>query len=154
MLIEQEELKSLIPHRGKMLLLDRVTEYSPEGYARAEYQISESCLFYNAAVGGVPSWAGFEFMAQTISAYSGIYFLDKEIKPKTGFILSIPSMKMYIPVFKTGSLLEISVHELDHTDLIYTFEGKIFLEGEMVMEGKLMVMEIYDEKQYNEFINQ
>jgi len=150
--INQEELKTLIPHRGKMLLLDRITEYDAAGNIRTEFEISEACLFYNTELKGVPSWVGFEFMAQTISAFSGLRSRLTGIKPKIGFILSVPLMQMYIPVFKTGSIADIRMKECDRTDQIYTFEGEIFLEDKKAMEGKLMVMEILDEKQFRTIV--
>jgi len=145
-LIEKEELQTLIPHKGKMLLLDRVIDYDIENSIRAEYNITEDCIFYDPVLDGVPAWAGFEFFAQAISALTGIRKREKGEKPNIGFILSIPSMRMEIPLFKNGSSVEVSVKENDCTDMIYTYEGEAFLKGIKVMEGKLMVMEVNDER--------
>jgi len=150
-LIEKEEIENIIPHRGKMLLLSRVNEYNlKERTLNAEYHVNEACIFYDPLKGGVPAWAGFEFIAQAISAYSGIRNREMGIKTKIGFILSIPFMRVEIPAYKPGSCLEINVVEKDRTGLIFTFEGKIFLEGKMTMEGKIMVMEI-NEESYNDY---
>jgi len=146
-LIEREELQTLIPHKGKMMLLDRVIEYDIEHSIRAEYTITRNCLFYDPVLDGVPAWVGFEFMAQAISVLTGIRKRAKGEKPNIGFILSIPSMRMGIPLFKNGSSVEVRAEETDCTDMIYTFEGEIFLEDKKVMEGKLMVMEVSDEQQ-------
>jgi predicted hotdog family 3-hydroxylacyl-ACP dehydratase len=145
-LIEQEELQTLIPHKGKMLLLSRVIEYDIKHGVRAEYDITEDCIFYDPAADGVPSWAGFEFIAQAISVLTGIRNREKGEIPKKGLILCIQSMRMEIPLFKTGSTVEVCVKETDCTDLIYTFEGEAFLQGRKVMEGKLLVMEVSDER--------
>ena len=143
MMFEKNELQTLLPHRGKMLLLSRVKEYNPtEGSLCAEYDITEDCIFYDQKVNGVPAWAGFEFMAQAISVLSGIRNRELGREPKMGFILSIPIMRIDIPVFKIGRVVEIHVKENDCMDLVYTFEGEVFLDGAKVMEGKLMVMEI------------
>jgi len=145
-MIENEELQTIIPHKGKMLLLSRVIEYDIEHSIRAEYDITGNCIFYDPVLDGVPSWAGFEFIAQTISVLTGIRKRERGEKPNIGFILSIPSMRMEIPLFKNGSTVEIRVEETDCTDLIYTFEGAVFLENKKAIEGKLMVMEINDER--------
>jgi len=145
-LIEQEELQTLIPHKGKMLLLDKIIDYDIEHSIRAEYNVTESCIFYDPALDGVPAWVGFEFMAQAISALTGIRKRAKGENPNIGFVLSIPSMRMEIPLFKNGSLVEVRVKESDCTDMIYTFEGEAYLENRKVMEGKLMVMEASDNK--------
>jgi 3-hydroxymyristoyl/3-hydroxydecanoyl-(acyl carrier protein) dehydratase len=145
-LIEKDELLELIPHRGKMLLLTRVNTYSvKEMHICAEYHITPDCVFFDPAVGGVPSWVGFEFIAQAISALTGIRNRELGIKPRIGFILSISSIKMKIPLFKPGSCVELRVKQKDATGLIYTFTGEAFLEGKKVIEGKLMVMEINEE---------
>jgi len=145
-LIEREELQTLIPHRGKMMLLDRVIEYDIEHSLRAEYTITRDCLFYDPVLDGVPAWVGFEFIAQAISTLTGIKKRAKGEKPNIGFILSIPSMRMEIPFLKNGSLVEVRVEETDCTDMIFTYEGEAFLENKKVMEGKLMVMELSDER--------
>jgi predicted hotdog family 3-hydroxylacyl-ACP dehydratase len=145
-LIGKDELQELIPHRGKMLLLTRVNTYDvKEMHLCAEYDITSDCIFFDPVIGAVPSWTGFEFIAQAISVLSGIRNRELGIKPRIGFILSIPSMKMEIPLFKPGSRVEIRVKQNDATDLIYTFEGEAFLEGKKAIEGKLMVMEINED---------
>jgi predicted hotdog family 3-hydroxylacyl-ACP dehydratase len=145
-LIEKEELQTIIPHRGKMFLLSRVNGYDLEKRnLNAEYHITEDCIFYDPNIGGVPSWVGFEFMAQAISALSGIRDREMGIKPRMGFILSIPSMQMEVPVFPLGSRVELHVQEKDNVDLIYTFDGAALLDGRKAMEGTLMVMEVNEE---------
>jgi predicted hotdog family 3-hydroxylacyl-ACP dehydratase len=144
--IEREELETLIPHQGKMLLLSRVIEYDIEHGIRAEYDITRNCLFYDPVLDGVPAWAGFECMAQAVSVLSGLRSRERGERPKLGFILSVPSMRIEIPLLKPGSSLEVNVQEVDCTEMIYTFEGTALAEGIKVMEGKLMVMEVSDER--------
>jgi predicted hotdog family 3-hydroxylacyl-ACP dehydratase len=149
LLIEKEELQTLIPHRGKMLLLNRCTGYDVKDRSICvEYDITEDCLFYDPVLKGIPTWAGFEFMAQAISVLSGLRGREIGEKPKIGFILSIPSMQMKIPFLGLGNTAKIRVKEYDCTSLIYTFEGEIVLGENKVMEGKLMVMEVSDEQQF------
>jgi predicted hotdog family 3-hydroxylacyl-ACP dehydratase len=145
-LIEQEELQTLIPHKGRMMLLDRIIGYDIEHSIRAEYTVTKDCLFYDPVLDGVPSWVGFEFMAQAISALTGIRKRAKGEKPNIGFILSIPSIRMEIPLFKNGSSVEVRVEEIDCNVMISTYVGGAFLENKKVMEGKLMVMEVSDDR--------
>jgi len=146
-LTEKENLLSIVPHRNKMLLLSRIKEYNlEERTIEAEYHITEDCLFYDPAAAGVPAWAGFEFIAQAISAFSGIRDRENGIPPKMGFILSVSSMRIGLPFFKTGSTVEIKTKEIGRMDLACTFEGEILLEGRKILEGKLTVMEIEHEQ--------
>ena len=149
-MIDRDEVLTLIPHRGKMLLLSKVNSYDyKEMHLCAEYHVTPDCIFLDPAIGGVPSWAGFEFIAQAISVLSGIRYRELGIKPRLGFILSIPSMKMEIPFFKPGTCVELRVKLKDATDPIYTFAGEAFVEGKKAIEGKLMVMEINEENYGN-----
>jgi predicted hotdog family 3-hydroxylacyl-ACP dehydratase len=145
-IMDLEEISSLIPHKGRMLLLSRVNEYNQEERSLcAEYHITENCLFFDPSIGGVPAWVGFEFMAQAISVLSGLRGRARGEKPKIGFIMSISSMTIEIPIFKLGSIAEIKVNESGNMDLVYSFDGEIFIEGKRVMEGKLTVMDANDE---------
>ena len=147
MLIGKEELLSIVPHRGRMLLLSGITGYNlEERTIDAEYHISEDCLFYDSAVTGVPAWAGFEFIAQAISAFTGIRDRENGVLPKMGFILSISSMRTDVPFFKTGSTVQIKAKEDTRMDSVANFIGEILLEGKKVLEGKITVMEIDHEQ--------
>ena len=147
MIIDKEGLDSLIPHKGKMLLLSGVREYNLEERSLcAEYNITEDCLFFDPATGAVPAWAGFEFMAQAISLLSGIRGRIMGVEPRIGFIMSVSSMQIAVPSFKTGSIVEVKVKEKNSLDLVYNFTGEIFLEGRKVMEGNLTVMDASDEQ--------
>ena len=145
--LEKEELETVVPHRGKMLLLSRVSWYSLEERTLcAESSISEDCLFYDPAIGGVPAWVGFEFLAQAIGALSGLWSREKNEPPKIGFILSISSMRIELPFFKAGSTVELKVKENSRMDMVYNFEVEAFLEGRKVLGGKLTVMDASDEQ--------
>ena len=152
-MIEIEELTSLLPHRGKMLLLSRVNMYDmEERRLEAEYHVTKDCLFYDSAAGGVPAWVGFELIAQAISALAGLRSRQRGEKPRIGFIMSVSSLRIKIPFFITGTTLEIRVKEQGCMDMVYSFEGSVFLEGGKVLEGNLMVMDV-DEKQAKIFEN-
>ena len=147
MKIEQAELHTIIPHSGRMLLLSRVNRYNlEERNIEAEYHITEDCLFYDSAIAGVRAWVGFEFIAQAISAYSGIWARENGIPISMGFILSVASMRITLPVFGIGSTVQIRAREIERMDTMSSFEGEILLEGTKVLDGKLTVMEIDNEQ--------
>jgi len=146
-MIEKEEMLSIMPHRGKMLLLSKVNEYNlQEESIEAEYHLTEDCLFYDPAAGGVPAWVGFEFIAQTVSAYMGIKTRARGEPIKIGFILGVSQMRIGLSLFKTGSIIVIKAKEFECMDPLYIYKGEIFIEGKKVLEGKLTVMEVDDEK--------
>jgi predicted hotdog family 3-hydroxylacyl-ACP dehydratase len=63
-----------------------------------------------------------------------------------GFILSVSSLQIKIPLFKTGTTVVIKTKEIGRMDLTSTFQGEILLNDEQVMEGKLTVMEVNEEQ--------
>ena len=145
-MIENEELLSIVPHRGKMLLLKRVKHYDlQEQSIEAECQIEKDCIFYDNEAAGIPAWVGFEFIAQTVSAFIGIKNRERKIN-KIGLIMSVSQMRIGLPIFQTGSIIEIKAKEVDSMDSVHVFEGEIFLEGKKVLEGKLTVMDVDDEQ--------
>jgi predicted hotdog family 3-hydroxylacyl-ACP dehydratase len=146
-LIEGGELINLVPHKGRMFLLSRVTSYDSEKRRLAsEYDITEDCLFYDRELQGVPAWVGFEFMAQSISALSGLDGRGRGEPPKFGFILSVSGLEVKIPCFKKGSTAVIEVEEETMVDNVYSFRCRVSSEGKPALEARLTVMEADDPK--------
>ena len=142
-MFNKDELLAFIPHRDRMCLLSRINNYNlKENSIEAEYDITEDCLFYDIENNGVPAWAGFEFIAQSISAYIGIKNKMKGLPVKEGYILGVSHMQIDLPFFSKNSIITINSIELDNLDPVYIFDGKIFLDGKKVLEGKVTVMEV------------
>lgn len=65
----KESVCELVPHKGKMFLLDRVRNYDLKKHTiTTEIDITRNNMFYEEDLGGVPVWVAFEFMAQSVSA--------------------------------------------------------------------------------------
>jgi len=144
-MIDREELCSIIPHSGDMMLLSRIINYDTSSKSiEAEYDITEDCLFYDQQEAGVPSWVGFEFIAQSISAFIGIRDRENGLPPKKGYILGVSQTQIGLPILKTGSIIKIKAKELDNVHPVYVFEGEIHLDDKEVLAGKITVMEIDD----------
>ena len=147
----RSDLEKLVPHKGKMLLLDRVTKYDLENVEiETQVDIDESCMFYDENLGGVPVWISFEYMAQSISALSGIYGISKGEKPKVGFIMSVSGFNAHVPVFKKGDVVTIRARETIRMDAAFTFEGWAFVGdsacGTLAADGVLNTVEVPDPK--------
>jgi predicted hotdog family 3-hydroxylacyl-ACP dehydratase len=150
-IIHQEELFTLIPHKGNIVLLSRLVSWDTEKHVLcSEYDITEGCMFYDLVLGGVPSWVAFELMAQSISALSGLIGREMGRSPRIGLILSVSGMEMHLPVFKTGSTALIEIREECQIDMVFTFNCKVSLrEGSspdhsLSSSAKLTVMEVED----------
>lgn len=143
----KEATSELVPHKGKMLLLDRVQNYSLEDVnITTEIDISRNSLFYEDDLGGIPAWVAFEYMAQSISALSGIYGRTKGDKPKVGFIMSVSGFKADIPVFKDGETVVVTVHETVRMDKAVTFDGVAKVGDKIAVIATLNTVEVDDPK--------
>ena len=137
----------LVPHKGKMLLLDRVRDYDlKENSITTEIDITRDNMFYEEELGGVPAWVAFEYMAQSVSALSGICGRAKGEKPKTGFIMSVNGFKADIPVFKQGETVVVKVQEKIRVDQAVTFDGEAIIGDNVAVTAKLNTVEVEGSK--------
>jgi predicted hotdog family 3-hydroxylacyl-ACP dehydratase len=145
--IERDELSALLPHKGKMFLLSRITAYDTvKRSLSAEYDITPDCLFYDAAQRGVPAWVCFEFMAQSIAGLSGLTSRERGEPPRMGCILSVSNMEILRPLFKAGTTVCIGVQEDCVVKGISTFNCVVSLKetGKAAASAKLTVMDVDD----------
>ena len=103
-------------------------------------------MFYEEELGGVPAWVAFEYMAQSVSALSGICGRAKGEKPKTGFIMSVNGFKADIPVFMQGETVVINVQEKIRVDQAVTFDGEAIVGDNVAVTAKLNTVEVEGSK--------
>ena len=143
----KESVSELVPHKGKMFLLNRICDYDLEiNSITTEIDITRDNLFYEEELGGVPAWVAFEYMAQSVSALSGLQGRTKGEKPKVGFIMSVSGFNAYVPVFKQGETVVINVLEKTRNDNAVTFEGSATVNGTLAVTAKLNTVEVEDSK--------
>ena len=143
----KELISELVPHKGKMLLLDRVRDYDlKENSITTEVDISRDNMFYEEELGGVPIWVAFEYMAQSVSALSGLQGRTKGEKTKVGFIMSVSGFNADVPVFKLGETVVVNVLEKTRNDNAVTFEGSATVNGTLAVTAKLNTVEVDDSK--------
>ncbi len=143
----KEIVSELVPHKGKMFLLNRVQCYSLETISiTTEIDITREDLFYEEDLGGVPAWVAFEYMAQSISALSGIYGRSRGEKPKVGFIMSVNSFKANLPVFKVGETVVVTVRQTIRMDMAVTFDGTAKVGETLAVTATLNTVEVENPK--------
>lgn len=127
-----QELERLIPHRGPMLLLNRIL-YTGMDKATCEVVIEEQSLF--CVQGAVPAWVGIEYMAQTIATYAGaIDLANGEKEPSIGFLLGCRNYKVEVPEFTVGQHLIIEAFPVFIDDAMGNFKATISIDGRLVAE--------------------
>ena len=109
------DLETLLPHRAPMLLLSEVVDYG-EDFASTLVHITTDSPFFDAALGGVPSWVGMEYMAQTIGVWSGYQQLKNKPIVHAGFLLGSRRYECNSPIFTVGCILQLSAKLVYHDD--------------------------------------
>ncbi|HEY7217979.1 MAG TPA: hotdog family protein [Candidatus Binatia bacterium] len=104
--MEMPDIRSLVPHSGAMVLLDRVISADEDNLC-AEVTIRPGSLFYSD--GGVGAWVGLEYMAQAIGAYAGYRARLRGEPIKIGFLLGTRRYESRRPFFPNGAVLQIRI---------------------------------------------
>ena len=100
------DIRSLVPHAGPMVLLDRVISADEESLC-AEITIRSDSLFCTTE--GVGAWVGLEYMAQAIGAYAGFIACLRGEAVKIGFLLGTRRFECNRPFFSVDTRLQIHV---------------------------------------------
>ncbi len=111
-------IAALLPHTGRMLLLDELLDHGPE-HVSCTVTIRTDTMFCDG-VNGVPAWVGIEYMAQTVCAYSGIDEVRAGLKPSIGLLLGSRRYQSQVEWFALGTTLRIRADLLlrDENDLV------------------------------------
>jgi len=99
------DLRTVIPHSGRMSLLDRIVEAS-EDTLTTEITVREGSLFL--ADGGVGAWVGLEYMAQTAAALAGHRALREGGVVRPGVLLGARQYGCSCPRFPVGCTLRVT----------------------------------------------
>ncbi len=147
--VPAEGLISLIPHRGKMVLLSRITSHDTvRNQIVSEYDVTENCILYDEELKGVPVWAGFEMMAQSISALSTIQQVSSggADTPAPGVILSVNGFESAVASIPAGKTVELRVCEGYRDGSVCRYNCEMYEKGlpEPVATTAITVMGIED----------
>ena len=134
--------EQLVPHRGAMLLLERIIDADADG-AAAQAIIRAGDLFYRPE--GTGAWVGIEYMAQTIAAWAGWRARQQNEAPKVGFLLGTRRYLCHRSFFKEGETLHIDVQrEIEAGNGLGRFDCSIRIGELEVARGQLTVFEPLD----------
>jgi predicted hotdog family 3-hydroxylacyl-ACP dehydratase len=138
--------EQLVPHRGAMLLLERIIDADGDG-ASANATIRSSDVFYRAE--GTGAWVGIEYMAQTIAAWAGWRARQRMQAPKVGFLLGTRRYLCHRSFFKEGETLHIDVQrEIEAGNGLGRFDCSIRIGEHEVARAQLAVFEPLDAKAF------
>jgi len=112
------KMTEVLPHEGRMLLLDAMID-ADEEHVSCAVTIRPDSMFCDG-VNGVPSWVGLEYMAQTVSTYSGVDEARAGVPASIGLLLGSRRYKTEVPFFPIGARLTVEAELVlrDDSDLV------------------------------------
>lgn len=99
-------IEELLPHRGTMLLLDRVVAFAG-GHVMAECSPRRDA-WYADTRGNMPAWIGIELMAQAIAAHSSLGRRSEGKPAVPGVLLGTRRFTAVRSAFTAGEMLRIT----------------------------------------------
>jgi predicted hotdog family 3-hydroxylacyl-ACP dehydratase len=132
-------IEAILPHRGSMLLVERVVSW--DGQHAAVSATPKPDAWY-AEEGDMPSWIGIELMAQAIAAHVGLLARSRGEAPKRGVLLGTRQFRATRARFPAGRELLVSarVSYRDDTGLA-SYDASIALAAEQVASAGVTVYE-------------
>jgi predicted hotdog family 3-hydroxylacyl-ACP dehydratase len=127
-------IATVLPHVGRMLLLDELLDHGPE-HVSCGVTIRSATMFCDG-VNGVPAWVGLEYLAQACCAFSGIEDVRAGGKPGIALLLGSRSYQSEAEWFPLGAALQVRV-ELQMRDEsgFVAFAGTIEEAGRVLARG-------------------
>jgi predicted hotdog family 3-hydroxylacyl-ACP dehydratase len=110
--IDYMDMSALLPHKHPMIFIDGVSEYDlDKRTVIAYFTVTAESHFYDPVYGGVPSWVGIEYMAQSIGTLAGIIAAENGEKPSVAFLLGTKSYEANTDFFKFGKRYNVCISE-------------------------------------------
>ena len=136
-------IEELVPHRGTMLLLDRVVEFDP-GRVVAEYSPRQGAWYVDEA-GDMPAWFGIELMAQAVAAHVAMKKRLAGLPRKMGALLGTRSYEASVKSFVAGQVVRIGAQEVFRDDAgLAAYDCVIVRNAETLATSTLKVYEPED----------
>jgi len=128
-------IKDLIPHRGRMLLIDRISSVTEKTLCCKSIVRLDNPFLRD---GLLETHALIEYMAQAMAALVGCQDrVDEGSGPNMGFLVSARGVEIAETAIRPGD--EIEVHVRDEGRMIEygNFQGEVLHKGERVCNGML-----------------
>ncbi|MBS1197765.1 MAG: beta-hydroxyacyl-(acyl-carrier-protein) dehydratase FabA/FabZ [Proteobacteria bacterium] len=141
-------ITEILPHRGTMLFIDTVSQYSSTA-ATCTYQPQADAWYANEE-GNMPAWMGIEIMAQAIAAHVCMDSIARGEVPKMGALLGTRSYQSSVVAFVAGTPLSIeALLEFRDDNGLGAYECCIEADGRKIANATLKV---FEPKDFDQFI--
>ena len=141
---ELPPVSELIPHRGKVLLLERLLAHDAES-TTVRVAVGASG-WLRRGDGSAPSWLAVEYMAQCAAAHEGMLARSEGRPPPLGFLISARGLHLHCAHFAAEEFLRVRASRalgrpglgaLSHSCSIHAANQGT--QGALLAEGRLSV---------------
>lgn len=133
----------LIPHRGRMQLIDQLQVYAPDD-GQALLEVRNDNLFLNER-SQLDSVVLLELLAQTAAAHSGYKALTGEGNPMAGFLVGVKDFALSGSA-QVGDTLQLIIHRDFQMEQVTFLSGRVVCDGKELATGVLKLWEMEQEK--------
>ena len=142
------EIEQVLPHRGEMLLLDRVLT-ADDLTLVAEYCVRPDAWYSNANA-AMPAWIGIELMAQAVAAHVALDATRAGGTARLGVLLGTRSYLAHCAEFEADCMLRIEAREVLRTEGGHrAYECLIVQQTQMRAQA---VIKVFQPADFNDFI--
>jgi predicted hotdog family 3-hydroxylacyl-ACP dehydratase len=134
-------IDQLVPHRGAMILIDRVVAHGP---VRLEAEATIRAEPYFPGAARVPAYLGLEYMAQAIAAYAALGRSDRAKPPGIGLLLGTRDFKSAVAAFEVGQRVGLTAELVLDGGELGVFDCAIRSDGRSVATARLNVFQPAD----------
>lgn len=130
--MNRDKLMQILPHRGKMLLLDEAW-ISEDGSAGGRYRVRGDEWFFDGHFPGNPVMPGV-VQCEIIAQASCVLFADA-LKGKAAYYAGMDKVR-FRRMVRPGDLMEIKSTLLRQKMNVYVVKGEARVDGEMCASGE------------------
>jgi predicted hotdog family 3-hydroxylacyl-ACP dehydratase len=133
-------IKDLLPHRGRMLLIDEIVSLDPEA-AVSRSRVAQSWPLFDGT--GVPAFMVIELVAQTCGLCNGLQRVleQGEDSIKKGFLVGIKTAGLHMDTLPLGTDILTEAHNRFKFEGFREIQGVSRIGGRIVGEVTLQVMQ-------------
>lgn len=130
------DVASLLPHSGRMVLLDEIVNYDEHSLTAYAYVKPNQILVTGECL---HSWAAMEIMAQGVAAWAGALAHDAGEPVRLGFLLGTRKLQLYFSALPVPVILQIKIHaSLQDTNGFGVFDSQLWLCDEARNSNQLL----------------
>lgn len=137
-MMDNKEIRKLLPHRYPFLMVDRIIELEPNTKAVGLKNVTINEPFFQGHFPDNPIMPGV-LIVEAMAQVAGILAIHSGVKGDTVYFMSIEKAKFRKPV-GPGDQLRLEIKVLQRHNNVWKLSGEAFVDGKIVSEAEFTAM--------------